>query len=199
MLRPFNLVCCCCCCCCCFCCWLLCWWPGNMSRPTAVINENNTFNFQFIGMEIIFSLRSVFLYKVNAVWKLIFCLFSVWVRLRWATRNSSIDRRFETERVYSQSDVRRRDQVSCVLFYNCLQNRLSVWLCHSSGTEDLTFWRRIFFSNFSTPVFKMWIIQKPNKVALWNKRHFEEKKWRLHSMLKIFSTDICWIIIKWGI
>ena len=33
-----------------------------------------------------------------------------------------------------------------------------------------------FFSNFSTPVFKMWVIQKPNKVALWNKRHFEEEK-----------------------
>ena len=33
-----------------------------------------------------------------------------------------------------------------------------------------------FFSNFSTPVFKMWIIQKPNKVALWNKQNFEEKK-----------------------
>ena len=56
-----------------------------------------------------------------------------------------------------------------------------------------------FFSHFSTPVFKMWLIQKPNKVALWNKRHFEEKKWRLYSMFKIFSTDICWINIKWGI
>ena len=33
-----------------------------------------------------------------------------------------------------------------------------------------------FFSNFSTPVFKMWVIQKPNKVALWNKRYFEEEK-----------------------
>ena len=40
----------------------------------------------------------------------------------------------------------------------------------------LTFWRRIFFLNFSTPVFKMWVIQKPNKVALWNKRHFKETK-----------------------
>ena len=30
--------------------------------------------------------------------------------------------------------------------------------------------------NFSTPVFKMRIIQEPKKVALWNKRHFEEKK-----------------------
>jgi hypothetical protein len=33
-----------------------------------------------------------------------------------------------------------------------------------------------FFSIFSTPVFKMWIIQEPNKVALCNKRHFEEKE-----------------------
>jgi hypothetical protein len=37
-------------------------------------------------------------------------------------------------------------------------------------------WRRNFLLNFSTPVFKIWIIQEPNKVALWNKRHFEERK-----------------------
>ena len=40
----------------------------------------------------------------------------------------------------------------------------------------LTLWRRIFFFNFSTTVYKMWITQEPKKVALWNKRHFEEKK-----------------------
>ena len=56
-----------------------------------------------------------------------------------------------------------------------------------------------FFQILAHPVFKMWVIQKPNKVALWNKRHFEDKKWRLYSMFKIFSIDICWIIIKWGI
>ena len=52
-----------------------------------------------------------------------------------------------------------------------------------------------FFQILAHSVFKMWVIQKPNKVALWNKRHFEEKKWRLYSMFKIFSTDICWINI----
>ena len=56
-----------------------------------------------------------------------------------------------------------------------------------------------FFQILAHSVFKMSVIQKPNKVALWNKRHFEEKKWRLYSMFKIFSTDICWINIKWGI
>ena len=41
----------------------------------------------------------------------------------------------------------------------------------------LTFWRRTFlFQILAHPVFKMWVTQKPNKVALWNKRHFEEKK-----------------------
>ena len=64
---------------------------------------------------------------------------------------------------------------------------------------SLTFWRRIFVQILAHPVFKMWVIQKPNKVALWHKRHFGEKKWRLYSMFKIFSTDICWINIKWGI
>jgi hypothetical protein len=33
-----------------------------------------------------------------------------------------------------------------------------------------------FFLNISTPVSKMLIIQEPKKVALRNKRHFEEKR-----------------------
>ena len=38
------------------------------------------------------------------------------------------------------------------------------------------FWRQNYFFNFSTPVYKMWIIQEPNKLDLWNKLHFEEEK-----------------------
>ena len=34
----------------------------------------------------------------------------------------------------------------------------------------------LFFFNFSTPVYKMWIIQEPNTLELWNKLHFEEEK-----------------------
>jgi len=34
------------------------------------------------------------------------------------------------------------------------------------------------------------------KVALWKKRHFEEKKWRVCSMFKILSTYICWKSIQ---
>ena len=48
----------------------------------------------------------------------------------------------------------------------------------------LTFWRRIFFRILAHPVFKMWVIHKPNKVALWNKRHFEEKNGDYRACLK---------------
>jgi len=40
----------------------------------------------------------------------------------------------------------------------------------------LTFWHRnYFFLILAHPVYKMWIIQKPNTLELWNKLHFEEK------------------------
>ena len=42
----------------------------------------------------------------------------------------------------------------------------------------LTLWRRnyFFFLILAHPVYKMSVIQEPNKLALWNKLHFEEKK-----------------------
>jgi len=33
-----------------------------------------------------------------------------------------------------------------------------------------------FFLILAHPVYKMWIIQAPNMLELWNKRNFEEKK-----------------------
>jgi len=42
---------------------------------------------------------------------------------------------------------------------------------------QLTFWRRnYFFFNLAHSVYKMWIIQEPNTLELWNKLHFEERK-----------------------
>jgi hypothetical protein len=38
--------------------------------------------------------------------------------------------------------------------------------------------------NFSTPECKIWIVQEPKKVALWNKRHFEEKNGECAACLK---------------
>ena len=42
--------------------------------------------------------------------------------------------------------------------------------------RTLTFWRRNFFLILAHPVYKMWIIQEPNMLGLWNKLHFEEEK-----------------------
>ena len=44
------------------------------------------------------------------------------------------------------------------------------------GTAPLTSWRRnYFFLILAHSVNKMWIIQEPNMLELWNKLHFEEK------------------------
>jgi len=51
----------------------------------------------------------------------------------------------------------------------------AVW--HQTTSPSLTFWRRnYFFFNFSTSVYKMWVIQEPNTLELWNKLHFEERE-----------------------
>jgi len=41
-----------------------------------------------------------------------------------------------------------------------------------------------FFLILAHPVYKMWIIQEPNTLELWNKMHFEEKKRRVYAMFK---------------
>jgi len=53
----------------------------------------------------------------------------------------------------------------------------------------------IIFLILAHPVYKMWIIQEPNMLELWNKRHFEEKKRRVYTMFKILRNYICWIHI----
>ena len=58
----------------------------------------------------------------------------------------------------------------------CLQNASKERCHHINPHFVLTFWRRNYFLNFSTTVNKMWIIQEPNMLELWNKLHFEEEK-----------------------
>jgi len=48
---------------------------------------------------------------------------------------------------------------------------------HKLEGHYLTFWyRKYFFLILAHSVYKMWIIQEPNKLELWNKLHFGEKK-----------------------
>jgi len=57
-------------------------------------------------------------------------------------------------------------------FYNrdkkCLQ-RGTDWVFNLLAPE-------LFFLILAHPVYKMWIIQEPNMLELWNKLHFEEKE-----------------------
>ena len=104
--------------------------------------------------------------------------------------------------VFQWWDMMTQWRVNCAFVAGCIQ----VHVCENETSTEkkkevrclsfkmsITFWRRIFFFFFqilALPVFKMWVIQKPNKVALWNKGHFEEKKKRrLDNTFKIFSTD----------
>ena len=42
----------------------------------------------------------------------------------------------------------------------------------------------LFFFILAHPIYKIWIIQEPNKLALRNKLHFEEKKTEYRACLK---------------
>ena len=60
----------------------------------------------------------------------------------------------------------------------------------------LPFGAGIIFLILAHAVYKMWIIQEPNMLELWNKLHFKEKKkQRVYTTFKIFGTYICWINI----
>ena len=65
------------------------------------------------------------------------------------------------------------------LFYR--QARIHLYVCMSYLNLLAT---DFFFQILAHPVFKMWVIQKPNKVALWNKRHFEGKNGDYTACLK---------------
>jgi hypothetical protein len=70
--------------------------------------------------------------------------------------------------------------VSCQ--WMCFGSKINLWGLYCFAVPPvrrclrLPFDARILFFNFNTSVYEMWIIQVPNKVAVWNKRHFEEKR-----------------------
>ena len=61
----------------------------------------------------------------------------------------------------------------CIKFWDTLcRNRWRTYMV----TNLFNLLATDFFQILAHFVFKIWVIQKPNKVALWNKRHFEEKR-----------------------
>jgi hypothetical protein len=74
---------------------------------------------------------------------------------------------------------------------------VTTWKQNKGRVSSLTFWcRNYFFLILAHSVYKMWIIQEPNKLELWNKLNLKEKKKRrLYTMFKMLSNCICWINI----
>ena len=137
--------------------------------------------------------RGFFAYGPGLQYWLLICDCNIDYSSVTAIRGTMFDRSVQFPPVFVSTE-------NDVTFYKFIYRNIQIEINVLKILNTLTFWRRIsFFQILAHPVFKMWVIQKPNKVALWNKRHFEEKKWKLYSIFKIFSTDICWINIKWGI
>ena len=68
--------------------------------------------------------------------------------------------------------VSRNKRFGLIKIYQNIQRKISY-----QQNEVLTFWsRNYFFLILAHPVYKMWIIQEPNTLDLWNKLHFEEEK-----------------------
>ena len=49
---------------------------------------------------------------------------------------------------------------------------------------------KLFFLILAHPVYKMWIIQEPNMLELWNKLHFEEEKTESNTPCLKYSVPI---------
>ena len=56
----------------------------------------------------------------------------------------------------------------------------------------------IFFLILAHPVYKMWIIQEPNKLALWNKLNFEKKNIQyLYLLNKYIKCNIWRLAVRY--
>ena len=91
-----------------------------------------------------------------------------WCLISWTIRNPGLCH-FSRHKTNCQNTDNRDDGKTLMVLLQVLQ-RSSTILCFINllATD--------FFQILAHPVFKMWVIQKQNKVASWNKWHFEEKK-----------------------
>jgi hypothetical protein len=81
------------------------------------------------------------------------------------------------------------------VYYTNQQNKnIKSQMDIKSDRIKLTLWRRNFLLNFSTPVYKIWIIEEPEKVALRNKRHFEEEE--TESMQHVWNIQYVYLLNK---
>ena len=122
-------------------------------------------------------LRTASLKRAKTSWY--YCLFTIWPRgtNSWWTMPFQFlpqqrvfhDTRYstsgkESSHIFHGSNITITEEVKTALFFLC-------WCFFFFVKLNL-----LFFLISAHPVYKMWIIQEPKKLALWNKLHFEEKK-----------------------
>ena len=76
----------------------------------------------------------------------------------------------------SQRCTVQQISLSLFVYYRLQSLKWKMLFNKNNRRTSLTFWRRNYFLILAHPVYKMWIIQEPNTLELWNKLHFEEKK-----------------------
>jgi hypothetical protein len=79
--------------------------------------------------------------------------------------------------------------ITCWAVNKCQDNKLEIFCIRLVIYLNCTMMYRLTNLKFyiyilAHPVCKMWITQEPKKVALWNKRHFEEKNGQCAACLK---------------
>jgi len=67
------------------------------------------------------------------------------------------------------SESKRRSNYILLQFVSFSESLQKIYIINPLSPE-------LFFLILAHPVYKMWIIQEPNALELWNKLHFEEEK-----------------------
>ena len=79
--------------------------------------------------------------------------------------------------LYVQLQIRLGHQSKRLMFiFTCTKTLYHFHIPENFFDANLTLWRRNYFLILAHSVYKMWIMQEPIKLELWNKLHFEEKK-----------------------
>ena len=142
----------------------------------------------------------LFLVKTNVinvnsrVRKIIVPLMSITCSEMWVCSYSILKGRWSWELMETENrgvKQHRPRAMFAVCYVELCKADRSFTTTYEQTKTRLTFWHRdYFFLILAHSVYKMWIIQEPNTLELWNKLRFEEKKNREYITCLKYSVPI---------
>jgi len=103
-----------------------------------------------------------------------------WIKLCsfiWNLSNSQFYPPFGSDsRIISSPKSYNRMKYNTSKIHDCLVNANPYLIRNRDSQTPNLLAPEFYIEILAHPIYKMWIIQEPKKVALWNKRHFEGKK-----------------------